>query len=196
MDGAPDLNVYLSAGALEKAIFLVVRTDRPVTGFDRAIRRAIAAVDPNQPVFITASMRAFISDSIADRRFVMILLAITAALALLMSAAGVYGVVSYATSRRTQEIGLRMALGASRSNVHRLIFRQGFTSVFAGLVIGIGLTMVLLRVLRGVVAGLEASNLATLVISVAIVSLAAATACWLPARRAAKVDPMVALRYE
>ena len=196
MDGAPDLNVYLSAGALEKAIFLVVRTDRPVAGFDSAIRRAIAAVDPNQPVFITASMRAFISDSIADRRFIMILLAITAALALLMSAAGVYGVVSYATSRRTQEIGLRMALGASRSNVHKLIFRQGFTAVFAGLVIGIGLTVVLLRVLRGMIAGLEASNVATLVISVAVVSLAAVFACWLPARRAAKVDPMVALRYE
>jgi predicted permease len=196
MDGAPDLNVYLSAGALEKAIFLVVRTDRPVAGFDNAIRRAIAAVDPNQPVFITASMRAFISDSIADRRFIMILLAITAALALLMSAAGVYGVVSYATSRRTQEIGLRMALGASRGNVHSLIFRQGFTAVFAGLVIGIGLTMVLLPVLRGVVAGLETSNVAALVTSIAVVSLAAAIACWLPAHRAAKVDPMVALRYE
>jgi putative ABC transport system permease protein len=196
MDGAPDLNVYLSAGALQKAIFLVVRTDRPVAGFDNAIRRAIAAVDPNQPVFITASMRAFISDSIADRRFIMILLAITAALALLMSAAGVYGVVSYATSRRTQEIGLRMALGASRGNVHRLIFRQGFTAVFAGLVIGIGLTMVLLRVLRGIVTGLEASKVATLLTSITVVSLAAAIACWLPARRAAKVDPMVALRYE
>jgi putative ABC transport system permease protein len=196
MDGAPDLNVYLSAGALEKAIFLVVRTDRTLAGFDNAIRRAIAAVDPNQPVFISESMRAFISDSIADRRFIMILLAITAALALLMSAAGVYGVVSYATSRRTQEIGLRMALGASRGNVHRLIFRQGFTAVFAGLVIGIGLTMVLLRVLRGMVTGLEVSNVATLLTSITVVSLAAAIACWLPARRAAKVDPMVALRYE
>jgi predicted permease len=196
MDGAPDLNVYLSAGALRKAIFLVVRTDRPVAGFDNAIRHAIAAVDPNQPVFIAASMRAFISNSIADRRFIMILLAITAGLALLMSAAGVYGVVSYATSRRTQEIGLRMALGASRRNVHGLIFRQGFTAVFAGLVIGIGLTMILLRVLRGMVAGLEASNSAILVTSIAVVSLAAAIACWLPARRAAKVDPMVALRYE
>jgi predicted permease len=196
MDSAPDLNVYLSAGALEKAIFLVVRTDHPVAAFDNAIRRAIAAVDPNQPVFITASMRAFISDSIADRRFIMILLAITAALALLMSAAGVYGVVSYATSRRTQEIGLRMALGASRGNVHRLIFRQGFTAVFAGLVMGIGLTMVLLRVLRGMVTGLEVSNVATLLTSITVVSLAAAIACWLPARRAAKVDPMVALRYE
>jgi putative ABC transport system permease protein len=196
MDGAPDLNVYLSAGALEKAIFLVVRTDRAVAGFDNAIRRAIAAVDPNQPVFITASMRTFISDSIADRRFIMILLAITAALALLMSAAGVYGVVSYATARRTQEIGLRMALGASRGNVHRLIFRQGFTAVFAGLVIGIGLTMVLLRVLRGMVAGLEVSNGATLLISITVVALAVVIACWLPARRAAKVDPMVALRYE
>jgi predicted permease len=196
VDGPPDLNVYLSAGALEKAVFLVVRTDRPISGFDKAIRRAIATVDPNQPVFLTAPMRAFISDSIADRRFVMTLLAITAALALLMSAAGVYGVVSYATSRRTQEIGLRIALGASGRNVHGLIFRQGFTAVLAGLVIGIGLTIVLLRVLRGIVAGLERTNPITLVISIAVVCLAGATACWLPSRRATKVDPMVALRYE
>src|SRR5205814_9099688 len=140
MSAAPDLDVYLAAGAMEKAIFLVVRTERPVAGLDQAIRRAIAGVDPNQPVFISASMRSFISDSIAERRFIMTLLAITAALALLMSAAGVYGVVSYATSRRTQEIGLRIAMGASRGTVHRLIIRRGFTAVFAGLAIGIGLS--------------------------------------------------------
>ena len=196
MSDAPGLDVYFSAGAMEKAAFLVVRTERPVAGLDQAIRRAIAAVDPNQPVFISASMRAFILDSIADRRFIMTLLAITAVLALLMSAAGVYGVVSYATSRRTQEIGLRMALGASRGTVHRLIFRQGFTAVFAGLAIGTGLSLIVLRVLRGIVAGLEASNATALGVSIAVVSLAAAIACWVPARRAAKVDPMEALRYE
>ena len=78
-----------------------------------AIRRAIAALDPNQPVFLSARMRDFIADSVADRRFIVLLLAITGSLALAMSAAGVYGVISYTTSRRTQEIGIRMAVGAT-----------------------------------------------------------------------------------
>ena len=196
MDEAPDLNVYLAAGALEKAIFLVVRTDHPVAGLEQRIRRAIASVDPMQPVFLSASMRDFISDSIADRRFIMTLLAITAVLALVMSAAGVYGVVSYATSCRTPEIGIRIALGATRGNVHFLIFRQGFSAVILGVAIGIALTIVLLRVLKGIIAGLGSSDATIFGIAIGLVSVAAAIACWVPARRASKVDPMVALRYE
>src|SRR6202030_2547260 len=90
-------NVYLSAGAMQKAAFLVVRTERPTGDLEKAIRRAIAAIDPNQPVLLSASMRALLADSVADRRFILTLLAITGCLALLMSAAGVYGVVSYTT---------------------------------------------------------------------------------------------------
>ena len=106
-------NVYLAAGAMQKSYFLVVRTERPAGEMGRAIRRAIAAIDPNQPVFLSASMRDLIADSVADRRFIMTLLAIMGCLALAMSAAGVYGVISYTTSRRTQEIGIRMAVGAT-----------------------------------------------------------------------------------
>lgn len=197
MDGPPPGSVYLAAGALEQAVFLVARTDRPVAGLERAIRRAIASVDPNQPVFLSASMRDLINDSIADRRFIMALLAATALLALLMAAAGVYGVVAYTTSRRTQEIGVRIALGATRGKVHLLVFRQGFSSVVVGLAAGVGLTLALLRVLQGVIPGLGSSDAAGMFgIAVGLVSIAAATACWLPARRATKVDPMVALRYE
>jgi len=196
MDGAPDLNVYLAAGALENAIFLVVKTNRPLADLEPAIRRAIASVDPRQPVFLSASMRAFISDSTADRRFIMTLLASTAVLALLMAAAGVYGVVSYIASRRTQEIGVRIALGASRGKIHALIFRQGFVSVLLGVLIGIGLTAALLRILQGIIAGLGSSDRAMFAISVALVSVSAAIACWVPAYRAAKLDAMVALRYE
>lgn len=195
MDGPPPGSVYLAAGALEQAVFLVARTDRPVAGLERAIRRAIASVDPNQPVFLSASMRDFINDSIADRRFIMALLAATALLALLMAAAGVYGVVAYTTSRRTQEIGLRIALGASRGEVHFLVFRQGFSSVIVGLAAGVGLTLALLRMLQGVIPG-WASSATMFGIAIGLVSIAAAAACWLPARRATKVDPMVALRYE
>ncbi|MBV9180170.1 MAG: hypothetical protein JO356_02575 [Acidobacteria bacterium] len=91
---------------------------------------------------------------------------------------------------------MRMALGASRGNVHLLICRQGYTAVCAGLAIGLGLTMVLLRVLREAVPGLEEENAASLTVSLIVVSLAAALACWLPARRAATIDPVVALREE
>ena len=196
MDGAPDLNVYLAAGALENAFFLMVRTSRPLAGLEPAIRRAIASVDPMQPVFLSASMRTFISDSIADRRFIMTLLASTAVLALLMAAAGVYGVVSYIASCRTQEIGVRVALGAGRGKIHVLIFRQGFVSVLLGVGIGIGLTAMLLRILQGIIAGLGSSDRAMFAISVGLVSVSAAIACWVPAYRAAKLEPMVALRYE
>ena len=124
----------------------------------------------------------------------MTLLASTAVLALLMAAAGVYGVVSYIASRRTREISVRIALGASRGKIYLLIFRQGFGTVILGLAIGIGLTSALLGILQGIIAGLGSSDRAMFAISVGLVSVSAAIACWVPAYRAAKVDPMVALR--
>jgi predicted permease len=197
IDGPPQqMNIYLAAGALEQAAFLVVKTSHPIGSLEKAIRIAIAAVDPNQPVFLSASMKTLIADSLADRRFIMVLLAVTALLALVISAAGVYGVVSYTTSRRIPEIGVRMALGASRANVQILMFRQGFVVVAAGLVTGCVLTQVLLRVLRGVIAGLGIESWIQFGLPVLLVSVTAAAACWLPVRRAARVDPMVALRYE
>lgn len=196
MDGPEQPSVYLSATALQRASFIVVRTNRPPEDLSKAIRAAIASIDPNQPVFLSVSMRTLIADSLADRRFIMILLAMTACLALLMSIAGVYGVTSYTTSRRTQEIGVRMALGATPANVVSLIFRQGFLTAAIGLAIGLSLTLALTRVLSGLLAGLESGNLKYALIAVVLVSLTAAVACWLPARRAARIDPMEALRTE
>jgi predicted permease len=137
LDEANKANVYLTVGAMQNAAFLVVRTDRPQGEMAQAIRRAIAAIDPNQPVFLTASMRDFIADSVADRRFIMQLLAVTGALALIMAAGGVYGVISYTTSRRTRDIGIRMAIGATPAKVLALIFQQGFLMVTAGLAVGL-----------------------------------------------------------
>lgn len=198
MDGPMPLNVYIASRALERAIFLVVKTNRPADGFEKAIRLAISSVDPNQPIFLTASLETLIGDSIADRRFVMVLLASTAILALIMSAAGVYGVVSHTTSGRTQEIGVRVALGATRNNVQLLVFRQGLIPVAAGLTAGLVLTLALLRVLRGVIAGLASrqGEWEDIAISLALISFAAAIACWLPAHRATRIDPISALRYE
>lgn len=196
MEGPDQPSVYLSSTALERAEFLVVRTGRPPEELAKSIRSAIASVDPNQPVFLTLSMRTLIADSLADRRFIMVLLAMTACLALLMAVAGVYGVASYITSRRTQEIGVRMALGATPSNVEALMFRQGFLSAAVGIVIGLSVTFFLARILRAVLAGMETGDLRYAVMAIAVVSLTAAFACWLPARRAASIDPIEALRRE
>jgi hypothetical protein len=184
-------NVYLAAGAMQESVFLVVRTERAKGEIERAIRRAIAAIDPNQPVFLSASMRELISDSIADRRFIMMLLAVTGCLALMMSAAGVYGVISYTTSRRMQEIGIRIAIGATPRNVFSLIFRQGFRTVAIGLTLGLGAALVAMRF-----TALEAGHPASIWIAAGVVTVTAGFACWVPARRATGTDPIAALRDE
>ena len=124
----------------------------------------------------------------------MTLLAITGCLALLLSAAGVYGVVSYATSLRTQEIGVRMALGATPTNIHALVFRQGMRLAAVGVIIGLASSLGLTRILANVLAGLASPDLSLIAIAVALVTLAAALACYIPATRATKIDPMAALR--
>jgi putative ABC transport system permease protein len=189
-------NVYLAAGAMEKSVFLVVRTEHSTGEIEKAIRAAIAALDPNQPVLLSATMRDLIADSVADRRFIMLLLSVTGFLALAMSAAGIYGVISYTTSRRTQEIGIRMAIGATPRNVFSLIFRQGFQSVTVGLVLGVAAAYIAKRLLENAVFGLEPGHTASLWIAVVLVAVTAAIACWIPARRATAMDPLSALREE
>ncbi len=197
MDGPEQqATVYLAAGALHKAVFLVVRSHRPEADVQRSVRQVIATIDPRQPIFLSATMQALIDDSLADRRFIMLILALTGCLALAMAAAGVYGVAMYVTSRRTQEIGIRIALGATRGNVELLIFRQGFVTASIGLVSGLAITLALIRILRGMLPGLQSGNSASLWMEIGLVALTAALGCWLPARRAAKIDPMQALRQE
>jgi putative ABC transport system permease protein len=188
-------NVYLAGGAMEAAAFLVVRTERPFGEMEKAIRLAIAEVDPDQPVLLSASMRNLVDDSIADRRFVVSLLGITAMLALAMSAAGIYGVTAYTTSRRTREFGIRMAVGATHRDVLALVMRQGFTSVWIGLGVGLLLATwgsVLLRKWGvGVVQDGSSPWMAA-----AVVVASAGAACWIAARRATHGDPLAALRQD
>ena len=188
--------VYLAAGAMERAAFVIVRTRRSVGDVERAMRRAVAAIDPNQAVFLVAPLRSFVTDSVADQRFVMILVFITGCLALVMSAAGVYGVVSYATSRRTAEIGIRMAIGATPQQVNSLVFRQGFSPAALGMGIGVALSIGSLSLLRSALPGLDQSHAAYAWIAIGMVTATAALACWLPARKAIKIEPISALRHE
>ena len=188
--------VYYASDAYQQADFLVVRSSRPAPEMAKAIRLAVASVDPKQPVFLSSSMSALIGDSVADRRFIMTLLAITGCLALLLAVAGIYGVISYTTSLRTQEIGVRMALGATPSQVVGLVFRQGMLLAGIGAAIGLAFALVLTRLLRNVLAGLTSNDPALIALAVALVILTASIACWIPARRATRVDPMLALRQD
>jgi len=183
--------VYFASDALEHAQFLVVRTTRSSDELAKSVRMAVGSVDPKQPVFLSASMSRLIGDTIADRRFIMTLLAITGSLALLLAAAGVYGVISYATSLRTQEIGVRMALGATPRNVQLLIFRHGMLLASAGVLIGLGSALAAIRIFS-----LASADTGLIVLAVALVSLTSAVACFIPARRATRIDPMLALRQD
>ncbi|HXA03203.1 MAG TPA: ABC transporter permease [Bryobacteraceae bacterium] len=196
LNEVPKGNAYLSAGAMQTSVFLVVRTERATGEMEKAIRRTIAAIDPNQPVFLSVPMTALIADSVADRRFIMMLLAVTAGLALVMSAAGVYGVISYTTSQRTQEIGIRVTVGAMPRDVLALVFRQGFLTVAVGLAVGLGAALVAMHSLRSFLAGLEFGNPAQIWMATGLVALSAGIACWIPARRATRIDPMTALRQD
>jgi putative ABC transport system permease protein len=153
-------------------------------------------VDPNQPVFLSATMSRLAADSVADRRFIMTLLAITGCLALLLSAAGVYGVVSYATSRRTQEIGLRMAMGATPQRVLALVLGQGLPLAALGIAIGLASSMALARVLSSAIAGIQLVDATPVWAGVLLVTVTTTVACSVPACRATRIDPMAALRDE
>ena len=196
LDGDAVGGVYLAANGMRRAQFLVIRTERPAGEYQEALRRAVASVDPQQPVLLSASMGTLVRDSLAARRFLMLLLAATGLLALAISAAGVYGATAYATSRRTQEIGIRMALGATPRDVHGLVFRQGFATVAAGLAAGLAATAAAEKVLRVWLPGLQGGGAANAWIACVLVVVTTALACWLPARRAMLVEPVEALRAE
>ena len=196
LDAPAGMQVYVAASASEYSQFLVLRTRGRAMDLAEPLRRMVATLDPNVPVFLSAEMSTFIGDSVSDRRFTMALLAITGILALLLAAAGVYAVVSYVTSQRTQEIGVRMALGATRGNVAGMVVREGMTTAGAGVAIGLAAALMLNRVLRGVLAGLGNNDAATIAIAVILVTATAAAACFLPARRATRIDPIAILRND
>ncbi len=196
LEGEPEPDVYLTRDAMRAAQFLVLRTRGPARDYQQALRRAVESVDPQQAVLLSADLRTLVGESLAPRRFLMLLLAATGVLALAMSAAGIYGVTAFAASRRTQEIGIRMALGATPRSVHALVFRQGFAAVAAGLAIGLAATASGERALRGVLPGLETGGVADAWLAAAVVIAAAALACWAPSRRAMRVEPVEALRVE
>jgi predicted permease len=181
---------------LERTSGFVVRTQSSKYPSIEAIRSAIEAMNPRQVAYGFESMDGLIARSLASRRFTMILLAVFAALALVLASIGTYGVICYSVARRTHEIGIRVALGAQKRDVCRLVVGQGMTLALSGVAIGIlgafGLTHVLSNLLYGVKPTDPLTFTAVSLVLIAVALLA----CYIPARRAARVDPMVALRHE
>jgi predicted permease len=176
--------------------FLAVRSTLPTEQLVTALRQTSREINSDQAVYNVQTMDSVISTSLAGRRFAMILLASFAALALLLSSIGIYGVVSYVVGQKTREIGLRMALGASRSAVLRMILSQGGKLAAAGVVIGLGASFVLTRSMEAMLFGVSASDPFTFIVVATLLTAVALAACYIPARRAMQVDPMVALRHE
>jgi putative ABC transport system permease protein len=191
-DGAT-FDVYGAGGWTES---LVIRADRDPTALVASVRDKIRGFDSGLAVSRVATMDQLLSDSVAQQRFTTLLLGMFAALALLLAAVGIYGVVSYGVARRTQEIGIRMALGAQPGDVSRLIVRQGLRLALAGVAIGLAGALVLSRWIGSLLFEVKPADPVTFIAVTILLSGTALAACYIPGRRAMRVDPMVALRYE
>jgi putative ABC transport system permease protein len=194
---APELYVPLTQNpsrALSMA--LVIRTSNDPAGLASVVRTELRSVDPEQPVSGIRTMDEVLTEYLAGRQFTMFLLVCFAVVAMLLAALGIYGVMAWTVRQRTREIGIRLALGASIANVFRVVMAQGMRLAGAGLSIGILGALALTRVLSSLLYGVSATDLFTFAAVSLVLAGVASLAIYLPARRATKVDPMVALRYE
>jgi predicted permease len=178
---------------------IVVRTPLEPVSVVPAIKAAVYGVGSDQPVFNVQTMQQIASESMSAQRFPMILLGAFAALALLLASVGIYGVISYSVTQRVHEIGIRMALGAEKQNVFRMVVGHGLRLALAGLTIGTVAALILTRVLSSfshLLYGVGSNDPATFIAVALVLTGVAILACYIPARRATRVDPIVALRYE
>ena len=175
---------------------IVARTEGDPLSVVGSIKSQIWSVDPSQPIAGVETMEQVLAGSLAQRRFNMLLLGVFAALALALAAIGIYGVISYTVSQRTHEIGVRVALGARGSDVLALVVRQGMTLAFAGVRARSGAAAGLTRLMSTLLFGVNPIDAPTFVVVAVVLLAVALAACVVPARRATKVDPMVALRCE
>lgn len=179
-----------------KSMSLVIRTGINPTVLTTAVRRAVAEVDREQPVSNVKTMDEVVSDSLLPQWLSMYLLGSFAVLALILATVGIYGLTAYTVAQRTQEFGLRMALGARRSDVLRMVLTRGLTLGIAGVILGLPLAFAVSGVLRGLLYGISPSDPVVFVVVPLVLVLAASGASMVPARRATRVDPMAALRHE
>ncbi|HSS19145.1 MAG TPA: ABC transporter permease [Pyrinomonadaceae bacterium] len=197
LDQKPPLQMYFPNSQFGPFFSsIVVKTEGEPTAMINIVRQQVQAVDKDQAVFQLTTLDQLRGDSIVNRKFFMFLLLAFAGLALLLAAVGIYGVMSYVASQRTHEIGIRMALGAQTRDVFKLIIGNGMTLALIGVAVGLVGAFALTRLLSGVLFGVTATDTSTFVsVSTGLIAVAL-LACFMPARRAAKVDPLVALHYE
>jgi putative ABC transport system permease protein len=175
---------------------LVVRSRASAESLINSIRRVAQSMDPEQPLRRAQSMETVVSRSIAPQRLTTTLLSLFAGLALLLATVGVYGVMSYSVAQRTQEIGVRMTLGAESHDVLKLIMRQGMTLGLLGVGVGLLISVALSRLMKSLLFGVGPNDPLTFLGVALLLTIVTLLACWIPARRAMKVDPMIALRHE
>jgi putative ABC transport system permease protein len=175
---------------------LVIRTKGDAAGIASAARQVIQTLDPEQPVADVRTMENLLADSVARARFSTLLLTIFAVVALVLAAVGIYGVMSYAVTQRTHEIGIRMALGAQSGDVLRLVVKKGLTLTVCGVGIGLAAAFALTQIMASLLYKVSATDPVTFVAIPLVLAPVALLASYVPARRAAKVDPMIALRHE
>jgi putative ABC transport system permease protein len=175
---------------------LVIRTPSNPKNVTSAVRQVVAGIDRQQPVYDVMTLERYCSGSVSDQRLTVYLLAAFAGLALILAAVGIYGVISYFVSQRTHEIGIRMALGADRHGVLIMVIGQGLKLALIGVAIGVAGALSVTRLLASLLFGVNPRDPWTLLFVSAVLVGVALLACYIPARRAAEVDPMVALRHE
>jgi predicted permease len=191
------LSVYFPYyGGRFNPINLVIQTRKTPAEVQQMLRTDLGQLDASLPLGQVRSLDSLLGDSVASRRFIMLLLAAFAGVALLLALAGIYGVLSYSVSRRTAEIGVRLALGASPRGVLALIVRQGMQPVLLGGLVGIGAAVLLTRLMRTLLFGISATDVLTYLAVTGVLGVAALLSCYWPARQAVKVDVVAALRQE
>jgi putative ABC transport system permease protein len=196
LDSPPRPEMFFPSRNQFPNLALIVRTAGDPLRMASAVTAQVWAIDKDQPVHDVLAMDHVVDDTISQRRFNMLLLGVFAATALVMAAVGIYGVLAYAVSRRTQEIGIRMALGAQTRDVFRLIGREGLVLVMIGIALGLAGALALTQLMRSLLFGVGPTDAATFAAVPALLAAVALAACYLPARRAARVDPTMALRHE
>ena len=179
-----------------RSMMLTVRSAIEPTSLVGAIRREVHALDPSVPLYQVRTMEQVVAETTATQRFSMLLQLLFALIALSLAAVGLYGVLAFTVARRTAEIGIRMALGAQRSDVQRMVVGQGMGIVALALAVGVGGALATGRLLGGLLYGVSPGDPVTYAIVVGVLLAVALFACWIPARRAARIDPMEALRHE
>jgi len=197
LDAAPTMQFYLPVTQTDTSdLVFAVRSAGDPLQIASAVRLAIRSVDETLPIYRVVPMNEYVAATMANRRLALVLLGSFAAIALILSVVGIYGVTEYTVAQRTREIGIRMALGAQNHQVLRLMLRQGITLAMGGVLLGAIFSFALMGFLRSLVFGVTITDPVTFLAASAILTAAAVLACWVPSRKVIRMDPMIALRHE